>query len=497
MNNRREFLADVGRGMLVASVGPALAADLGLAPPFADDDGRHASTFGELEPLVALMQETPADRLVPELVEKLQDGHRPARRSWRPRPLANARDLRRRGLRRLPHPHGPGPGLPDGAASCPRRSGPCRCSRCSTATPTASRSTAGRRHEVLHPVEPAPLPDGQVARRGAPRGRPASRTWPRPRGPSPRIAQGPLGRGVQRPAVRRPGRHRSPPRRPGLAGLGAARPHRQGAGPHAAAPVGPVLRRRGANDTAATTGRSPSPAAEAARPVPAGRPEGRRRGRPDDAWVERLCRDDLRRRAGSRPPTRSPRPWPRGSRRRRSARRSRWRRTSSSCATPAGREADGAGKPPGSVHGDSVGVHACDAANAWRNIARVSDPRNAVACLIVGAYHTAGQSGGPAPGPVPAGRAPRARSRRPTRRTCSRETEAAIQANDQAPRLRPGAPLRRARAPGPAGLRPAAQVRRQRGRGAARREVLPHGHRGVRRDAPGLPLAAARRPWPA
>lgn len=50
-------------------------------------------------------------------------------------------------------------------------------------------------------------------------------------------------------------------------------------------------------------------------------------------------------------------------------------------------------KPKGSVHGASVGVHACDSANAWRNIARVSDPRNQFASLIVGAYHTAGQSG--------------------------------------------------------------------------------------------------------
>lgn len=49
-------------------------------------------------------------------------------------------------------------------------------------------------------------------------------------------------------------------------------------------------------------------------------------------------------------------------------------------------------KPVGSVHGDSVGVHASDAANAWRNIAAVSNPRNAIASLIVGAFHTAGQS---------------------------------------------------------------------------------------------------------
>ena len=48
-------------------------------------------------------------------------------------------------------------------------------------------------------------------------------------------------------------------------------------------------------------------------------------------------------------------------------------------------------KPVGSVHGDSVGVHASDAANAWRNIARVTNHRNTVASLIVGAYHTAGQ----------------------------------------------------------------------------------------------------------
>jgi hypothetical protein len=48
------------------------------------------------------------------------------------------------------------------------------------------------------------------------------------------------------------------------------------------------------------------------------------------------------------------------------------------------------GKPVGSVHGDSVGVHASDAASAWRNIARVSDERNRIASLIVGAYHTGG-----------------------------------------------------------------------------------------------------------
>src|SRR5262249_57831578 len=49
-------------------------------------------------------------------------------------------------------------------------------------------------------------------------------------------------------------------------------------------------------------------------------------------------------------------------------------------------------KPEGSVHGDSVGVHASDAANGWRHIAKVASPRNTFASLIAAAYHTAGQA---------------------------------------------------------------------------------------------------------
>jgi hypothetical protein len=48
-----------------------------------------------------------------------------------------------------------------------------------------------------------------------------------------------------------------------------------------------------------------------------------------------------------------------------------------------------AGKPIGSVHGDSIGVHACDSANAWRNMARVTNPRNSFASVILGAYQVA------------------------------------------------------------------------------------------------------------
>ncbi|MBY0228421.1 MAG: hypothetical protein K2W96_03985 [Gemmataceae bacterium] len=49
-------------------------------------------------------------------------------------------------------------------------------------------------------------------------------------------------------------------------------------------------------------------------------------------------------------------------------------------------------KPVGSVHGDSVGVHASDASNAWRHIAQASAP-HACASLVAAAWHTAGQAG--------------------------------------------------------------------------------------------------------
>ena len=51
-------------------------------------------------------------------------------------------------------------------------------------------------------------------------------------------------------------------------------------------------------------------------------------------------------------------------------------------------------KPPGCVHGDSAGVHASDAANAWRNLARVGSGRNVFACLIIGAWQVARDRGG-------------------------------------------------------------------------------------------------------
>lgn len=72
-HDRREFLANVGQGMLVASVGASLASDLGLAQGLADDSNDRL-TFGSLEPLVGLMQDMPPEKLQPMLVEKIRSG---------------------------------------------------------------------------------------------------------------------------------------------------------------------------------------------------------------------------------------------------------------------------------------------------------------------------------------------------------------------------------------------------------------------------------------
>jgi hypothetical protein len=88
--NRREFLAEVGRGALTAGLGVGLAADLGLAPARAEGPDR--LTFGSMEPLVGLMQVTPPDKLQPLLIAKLKDGAK-LRELTAAAALANARSF--------------------------------------------------------------------------------------------------------------------------------------------------------------------------------------------------------------------------------------------------------------------------------------------------------------------------------------------------------------------------------------------------------------------
>lgn len=70
---RRQFLTEVGGGMIVAGLGLGVASELGLAPAIAEESDKRL-TFGALEPLVDLLQETPPDKLLPLVVERLKNG---------------------------------------------------------------------------------------------------------------------------------------------------------------------------------------------------------------------------------------------------------------------------------------------------------------------------------------------------------------------------------------------------------------------------------------
>jgi hypothetical protein len=57
--------------------------------------------------------------------------------------------------------------------------------------------------------------------------------------------------------------------------------------------------------------------------------------------------------------------------------------------------------PAGGGHGGSDGVHIADSVNGWRNVARVSSPRNAVASLILAAYYKLGNAAAEKRHPLP------------------------------------------------------------------------------------------------
>ena len=281
------------------------------------------------------MQETPVERLMPALVARLKAGSRPPRPRGRRR-AGQRPDLRRRGLRRLPHDDGPGPGLPHEPRPARGTGGPCPCSRSSIATPAGSASTAApTRRSSARSSRPRACPTGPTGGRGPPRRRP-------------RQGHGPGGGHLRLPG---PGRRRLGVQRPAPAVQDNTEVHRTVL-PYRAwdllGLIGPdhahTLLRQSVRYCVKSE-REWQHTREIDRPrellprlmdqyklpvASTGRPRGRRRlGRPDGPddlrGVARPGRRGRRRRArrGDRP-------------RRRSARRSRWPPTSSSSATPAG-----------------------------------------------------------------------------------------------------------------------------------------------------------------
>ena len=110
--SRRDFLADVGRGMLVASLGSATAIDLGITPCAAEEPTQRL-TFGQAQPLVGRCscRKLPRISCCPTWSAKLKTGtdlKTLVTSAARERPR-----LRWPRLHRLPHVHGPRAGLSD------------------------------------------------------------------------------------------------------------------------------------------------------------------------------------------------------------------------------------------------------------------------------------------------------------------------------------------------------------------------------------------------
>lgn len=389
MRTRRQFLSEVGGGMLTASVGASLAAELGWSPAWADAPDERLR-FGALEPLVALMQETPPDRLLPLLVERLHEGT-DLKTLIAAGALANARTFGGEDyigfhtFMALAPAHAMARRLPEAERPLPVLKVLYR---------NASRIQAhgGPSSEVLRPVTPEPAnatPPGGEALRAQVRRREAlaaERLFAAQVAYSP----GEAFQHLQYEVEDEVDVHRVVLAWRAWSSLdfvGAEHAHtllRQS--------VRYCLK---AEQNLHEKNRPVSPIREQ---LPRLLDEYRLHDRPagtrqvDDAWIERMARLIY---GGTR-----------------AAAADAVAAAFAEGIDPAavsdalavasnllllhdpGRPAQWAQaeKPVGSVHGDSVGVHASDAANAWRNIARASNPRNAAASLIVGAFHTAGQA---------------------------------------------------------------------------------------------------------
>jgi hypothetical protein len=381
-HNRRAFLADVGRGVVAATIGTSLAADLGFSTAFADQ-GTERLNFGPLEPLVGLMQETPPARLIPMIVERLRGGTR-LRDVVAAAAYANARTFGGEDyigfhtMMAIPPAYYMAGEMPEARRALPVLKVLYRNS-------SRIQAQGGTRNEVLHPVQAANPPAGRTtgeAVREACRARDVNRAesvlasaanaddafnaalmaladgadvhrvvlpyraWD---------LMGIIGRDqahtLLRQSIRYNIRQESPQYVQHIAAIRTLVPrlldqHRLPGREPGTRTVDDAWIERMSETIFRST---PEQAAEAAAVALA-------EGIQPDAIGEAFClaanqlvlRDNGRTEAQASP-----------------------------------------GKPAGSVHGDSTGVHACDSANAWRNLARAANPRNQAVCLLLGAWQVA------------------------------------------------------------------------------------------------------------
>jgi len=394
---RRDFLADVGRGMLLASVGPALATDLGIGPAFAGETAERLS-FGKMEPLVSLMQDTPVDKLLPALIGKMKEGI-DLSSLVSAAALANARTF---GGEDYTGFHAFMALLPSYqmAKEMPKERQALPVLKVLYRNTNRIQEFGGRKKEVLHPVEAAELPKdrhgGEWLRESTRKAdvNAAERTFAA-------LAKGPIGEAynhLQFSVQDELDVHRVVLAWRAWAVLDLA-------GKEQAHTLLRQSVRFCCDEERSRKGATP----EIRTVLPklldqyklVGKEIGNRQA--EDGWIDQLAQtiysSDRAKAADAAAAALAEGMSPEAVGEAISLAANRL----VLCDPGRRKDQTSEGKPEGSIHGASVGVHASDAANAWRNIARVSNARNTVASLIVGAYHTAGQSGGlnKEPNPLP------------------------------------------------------------------------------------------------
>jgi len=383
---RRDFLADVGKGMLVASVGTALATDLGLSTALAEG-GVKTLEFGKLEPLVELMQENPAERMLPLVVDRLAQGTE-LRELVAAAALANARTFGGEdyvgfhAFMALAPAYEMSKEMPSDRKALP-------VLKVLYRSTNQIQSKGGRSHEVLHPVEAVSVPASETGRE----------------------------------ALREAMRHQDLDRAEGLfAGMVAHSPAQAYNDLQALiwdeTDVHRVVLAYRAWDLLGLTGKEyahttlrqsvhycvnveksraahgyPEPQIRTLLPKLldqyhlAGRTPGSREA--DDAWVANLCQTLLASNSAQAAEAVAS-ALAEGFSLHSVGEALSMAATQQVLRDPGRTQAQAQpGKPVGSVHGDAAGVHASDSMNAWRNIAHVSQPSNAIAGLIVAGFHVA------------------------------------------------------------------------------------------------------------
>jgi hypothetical protein len=384
-HTRRGFLTEVGRGMIVATVGYSMASELGLATAFASET-TEALTFGELESLVCLMQETPANKLLPALAAKLKSGT-DLRRLVTAAALANARTFGGEDYVGFHTMMALSPSL-HLAHELPKAEQPLPVFKVLYRNTTRIQEKGGRKEEVLHAVKPPASPrfpggttqtlaDAVHAKDVAL----AEKVLAASAQESPDQAFNDLLHTVQDQTEV----HRVvlPYRAWDLLGL-IGREHactmlRQS--------VRYCVKAEGWQQNAALSEpRTLLPKLLEEHHLLERQPGTRAA---EDAWVEQLSQTIFKstpaQAAGVAAAALAEGVTPDaiGEAISLAANQLILRDTG---RTPRDEQV---GKLVGSVHGDSIGVHACDSANAWRNMARVTNARNTFACLILGAYQVA------------------------------------------------------------------------------------------------------------